>query len=280
MKEPYSLKKLFPFIDLALLSEPTPESTHKELYPKALWFSTNPKEAVAKLTTASILFLHPDAFDRWSDILLELQQHHPLPVKLIIIGDSDYCLGHEHMETLLAFFPETHFWIQNWYGSHERVKLLPIGVNGSWKSTRERTRPIGISFLLHYIGNTHRDEFFSFLNEHPSIQESCLPKTGFQDYCELLSECYTTTCPMGEGYDTFRFWESLMMGTIPIVKEHPFYEVLRMNYPTLPFVVVKDWKDLFDLIPRINQEWYEAIWKEADLSCLEFESWIPDSRGK
>ena len=85
---------------------------------------------------------------------------------------------------------------------------------------------------------------------------------------------------MGEGYDTFRFWESLMMGTIPIVKEHPFYEVLRMNYPTLPFVVVKDWKDLFDLIPRINQEWYEAIWKEADLSCLEFESWIPDSRGK
>lgn len=280
MNKPHQLKNLFPFIDLALLSEPTPDSTHKELYSKALWFSTEAKEAVAKLTTASIVFLHPDAFDRWTDILLELQQNHPLAIKLIIIADSDYCIGHEHMEALLAFFPETHFWIQNWYGSHERVKLLPIGVNGPWMPRREKRRPIGISFLLQYIGNTHRDEFFAFLNEYPMIQGHCLPRTGFQDYCELLSECYCSTCPMGEGYDTFRFWESLMMGTIPIVKEHPFYEVLRMNYPRLPFVVVKDWKDLFDLIPRINQDWYEEIWKEADLSCLDFETWIPDSRGK
>jgi hypothetical protein len=280
MKQPYGLKHMYPFIDVALLLEPTLHTSYKDVYSKILWLSSNPREAVAKLAQAKILFLHPDGFDKWTDILLELQQQHPLPVKLIIIADSDYTLGHEHMDTLLAFFPETQFWIQNWYGSHERVKLLPIGVNGHWTATRERTRPIGISFLLQYIGNVHRDEFFRFLNENPSIQRYCLPKTGFQDYCDLLSECYFSTCPMGEGYDTFRFWESLMMGAIPIVKEHPFYEVLRLHYPKLPFLVVKDWKDLIDLIPTMNQEWYERLWKEADLSCLEVETWIrelPDS---
>ncbi len=283
MSKPYQLKDLFPFIDLALLSEPNPNATYKELYPKAIWFSTNPKEAVAKLANANILFLHPDAFDYWSDILLELQQYRPLPLKLCILADSDLTIGHEHLDSLLAFFPSTHFWVQNWFGSDERVKLLPIGVNGVQKSSRQRSKPLAISFLLQYIGNSHREEFFAFLNHYPAILQHCLPRTDFPEYCDHLSECYFSTCPMGEGYDTFRFWESLMMGTIPIVKEHPFYEVLRMEYPRLPFIVIKDWTDLFELLPTMTQELYDSLWKDADLSCLDLETWIrqlPDSRGK
>lgn len=280
MKQPYQLKHLFPFVDLALLSEPNPDSTHKDLYENAIWYSTDPREAVLKLSKAKVIFLHPDAFDHWSDVLLQLQQHRPLPLQLCILADSDYTLGHEHLDTLLAFFPKTIFWVQNWFGSDERVKLLPIGVMKAWDSRRQRTKPLGISFALNYIGNPHREDFFAFLQENPSIQEHCLPKVGFEEYCELLSECYCTTCPMGEGFDTFRFWESLMMGTIPIVKEHPFYDMVRSQYPKLPFLVVKEWKDVFELLPTFTQEWYESQWKDADVSCLELDTWIkqlPDS---
>lgn len=288
MKRPYQLNQLFPFIDVALFTEPTPTSTIQELYRKALWTSTPLEEVQEKLRNASVLFLHPDGIDYWTTILTN---NPSFPVKLLILANSDYTLGHQHLDPLVKVFPKTIFWVQNWFGYHKNVEFLPIGVNGPHTSRRERQYPLGISFVLNYPGYIHREEFCHFLQATPQIQQYCFPRVGFEEYCELTSECYFSCCPMGGGYDTLRFWETLMMGTIPIVKKHPFYEGLQLHYPGLPMVLVDTWKGLLELLPTLNKELYKHILESAEMSCTTSSYWLtrlgeileggtPDSCGK
>ncbi len=283
MSTGFRFDQLWPFIDLALF----PNS--KEPVKQSISFLTPPKEAVKKLSQASVIYIHPDGFDRWTDILLELQQAKPLPVKLIILADSDYAFGDEHMEALLVFFPQTHFWIQNWCGDHERVKLLPIGVNATYRSTRSKTKELAISYFLTYEGFVHREEYAQFLAKYPCLSEFRIPKVGFEEYCERVSECWFSLCPMGGGYDTYRFWETLMVGTIPVVKKHPFFESLRQQYPKLPFLMLDQWTDLLEHLPVFNETTYLQFMKDSDCSCLFTEYWIQefnslrefsDTRGK
>ncbi len=272
--ECFHIRHLIPYLDLALLSEETQSTLSEELKAKAVWFQTPVKEVVSKLSQAKILYIHPDGYDQWTDILLKLHQHRPLPVKLIVLADSDYTFGNEHLEALVALFPNTHFWVQNWCGDLERVKLLPIGVNATYCETKPKRKVLGISFFLNYEGFVHREEYAEFLQQHPELQDYTIPRLGYPDYCEALSECYFSLCPMGAGYDTYRFWESLMMGCIPIVKKHPFFEVLRLQYPALPFVVVEEWSDLLTLLPLLGEQTYKDWMNSADVSCLSWDTWL------
>jgi hypothetical protein len=274
MKEPYQLKHLFPFIDAALLSG---NDSLEELFPKAIWLSGTLEKS--KLQTAKILFVHPDGILEWRKRLIELHKEEPLHIEVCIIADSDYTMGHEHLDPLLECFPSTQFWVQNWFGYHDRVKFLPIGVNGPCLQQRERYKPLAISFFLNYPGFVHREKFSAFLESTPEVQQYCLPFAPYETYCELVSECRFSCCPMGGGYDTLRFWETLLVGTIPIVKKHPFYEVIKLYYPTLPMVIVDDWKDILEL--DLSEDLYEQHMTNANVDCLSLSYWTSQlQRGK
>lgn len=270
MKKAYQLSSLFPYIDTALFSTPTPESTLQELFPKALWFSTENHDIKNKLQEAKIVFIHPDGIDEWKERLLILSKEVQLSICLFIFAGSDFTLGHEHLDSLLSTFPKSLFWVQNWFGYHERVAFLPIGVNGPPTLVAERRKVLGISSFLTYRGYIHREEFSRFVEQTTWIHEYCYPHVNYQEYCMLLSECLFSCCPMGGGYDTFRFWECLMMNTIPIVKSHVFYKALRLQYPKLAFVEIEAWEDLKDLIPSLSPSFYESILQSSDvLPCFE-----------
>lgn len=239
---------------------------------KCLFYNDPPKEVVEKLSTAKILYVYPDTFDQWTDILLFIHQKKPLPVKLMIFCDSDINLCNDHLDALFAFFGETEFWVQNWIGYHPRCQLLPIGTSHTipLRSQPEKRRQVGLSFVNHYFGCEAREEFYAYVQETPTILEHCLPKTTFDEYCTLVSSCQFHTCPMGEGYDTFRFWETLALGSIPVVKDHFFYDALEYAYPELPFLRIKNWKDLEEAIQKeptplpelpflTDQYWIEKI---------------------
>jgi hypothetical protein len=269
MSPPYQLQHLFPFIDLALLT-PTCSATSLEgLKSKAFFGSEDPAILQEKLSTVSIVFVHPDGLDTWKSYLLAMAN---TSIQLFVLADSDYTMGHEHIDSLLEAFPTAQFWIQNWFGYHDRVKLLPIGVNGPVIVKRHRTKPLAISFFLQYPGYIHREEFCQFLETSPEIQPCCLPSVPYEAYCEKMSEYRFSCCPMGGGYDTLRFWESLMMGTIPVVKTHLFYEVLKLYYPDLPFLIVNDWNDLLSL--DLSEELYNKRMSTANLDCLSLSFWI------
>lgn len=277
MSTPYQLKCLFPFIDVALFTTPNPDSTLQELYSKALWSSTDEQTRKEKLQSAQTVFIHPDGIDMWKSYLLQ-HSHDYNQLRIFIFADSDLTTGHQHIDELLGAFPTSVFWIQNWFGFHPRVFLLPIGVNSISHTSLQRWKPLGVSFFLQYPGFVHREEFTHFIQTNPWVHSYCLPRVEYPIYCSLLSECRFSCCPMGGGYDTYRFWESLMMKTIPIVKSHLFYDVLRMHYPSLPFLVVDTWEDLEELLPTLTPSYYDSLIQSADFSPCYEETWI--ERGK
>lgn len=236
---------IYPFVDYVLTSKNKQKNLDSLLQEKSLFYTDPPKLVVEKLSNAKILYIYPDTFDQWTDILLLIHQKKPLPVKLMIFADSDLSLSNEHLDALIAFFGETEFWIQNWTGDHPRCTLLPLGSSNLMNSVQsDKEEILGISYLNLYNGCAAREEFYTFLNEVPTIQRYCFPKTTFENYCLRLSNVKMHTCPMGEGYDTFRFWESLATGTVPVVKDHFFYDNLANQYPGIPMIRLSSWKDL------------------------------------
>jgi len=81
-------------------------------------------------------------------------------------------------------------------------------------------------------------------------------------------------CPMGCGFDTLRFWECLVVGCIPIVKDDPFYDVLVREYPGVPMIRVKSWEELPDVVEGLTVELYDDLLKKADLECAWEEYWL------
>ena len=65
-----------------------------------------------------------------------------------------------------------------------------------------------------------------------------------------------------------------MVGCIPIVKDHPFYDVLLSQYPGLPFIRVKEWEELPDLIDKLSEDLYTKMMKDADIQVLREEHWL------
>jgi hypothetical protein len=45
-----------------------------------------------------------------------------------------------------------------------------------------------------------------------------MPKCEEQEFYRRLAKLRFSTCPMGAGFDTLRFWECLVVGCTPISK--------------------------------------------------------------
>jgi hypothetical protein len=64
-------------------------------------------------------------------------------------------------------------------------------------------------------------------------------RLSHKDYCEKLSQYKYIISPQGNGVSTHRFWESLYVGSVPIVINHRIYR----DY-SLPFIKLNQWSDL------------------------------------
>lgn len=240
--------ELADYIDTVCTDKNTVNTIRKCYQKKSIVYTDNPKDVLVRLQQSKVIYIEPNSFDEWTDILLVLQEKNPLPIRLIIIAGADYAIGDEHMEIMCGYFPNTQFWIQNWVGSLKQCHYLPLGVVFSHQPPLEKKEKyLGISFLLNYIGNEKRESFFKFLENHSEMEKFLLPRSTYEGYCKELSKCYYSPCPMGEGFDTYRFWECLSLKVVPIVKDHVFYDTVHETFPDLPMIRIKEWEDLLGL---------------------------------
>jgi hypothetical protein len=266
-------RSFFPFVDYALFDEKT-LNINQYYKEKAICIEESPKNVVPKLYSASILMIHPDIFDKWTDILLELTQRKPLNnIKLFIIHGSDFFVDDAIMEIMNAFFPNAIFWIQNYIGLSDKCKLLPIGVMYDYNEPIIKNKLFAISYVSY--NSFYREEFYQFLFDYEQFKlDYYIPITNIDIYIKNLSGMYFTACPMGNGFDTLRFWESLMLRTIPIVKNHTFYDALNDYYPKLPYMKVSSWDELPALVESLTVEKYNEMMKDFDIECLKESFWI------
>jgi hypothetical protein len=60
------------------------------------------------------------------------------------------------------------------------------------------------------------------------------PKKPYIDYLREIGQSIFTICPMGNGVDSHRVWESLYLGSIPIVADCPHFR----GFTDLPMMAV------------------------------------------
>ena len=58
-------------------------------------------------------------------------------------------------------------------------------------------------------------------------------REDFRDYLLEMSRYRFTLCPPGNGFDCFRVWEALLVGSVPIVPESPFWDGFPSDMPLL-----------------------------------------------
>lgn len=270
----FHYEDVIPYLDLALLDSET-ILTNPNYASKGVTLETKPADVAKKLYESKIVYIHPDSYEKWKNILILLHKRKPLPIKFIIMSGSDYYFDDDVLNELYDVFTDTEFWIQNYTGiKAERVSILPIGVTGQYIDCIEKNYLFGISYFSNSGG--FREEFIKFLKEHDDMTQFCTPKKPLDEYLNLLSKFYFTVCPMGNGFDTHRFWETLMVGAVPIVKKHDYFDNLLFQYPNIPIIVINSWEELPLLIESLTQEKYNSICATADISMAETDYWIKE----
>jgi hypothetical protein len=88
-------------------------------------------------------------------------------------------------------------------------------------------------------------------------------------YLRRLRELNFVLCPEGNGVDTVRIYETLLMGGFPIVKRHP---ALNSALAELPICWVDDWK-LRDFPNFLKQEWSRLTSVEWNYQRLDLAFW-------
>jgi hypothetical protein len=168
--------------------------------------------------------------------------------------------------------------ILKWFGinatvDHPKLAAIPLGIAlvGIDKLVEVQEKEIPKRRLLYSNFNeaTHPDRMECkryFEDKKFCFNDSRRP---FAEYLEEVKASKFTVSPRGCGIDCHRVWESLLIGTIPVVtstKLDPLYE-------EFPILIVKDWSEVTEdflnqkhgeLLPRFqNQEkLYAKYWLE------------------
>lgn len=153
---------------------------------------------------------------------------------------------------------------------HDKIFPLPIGPKWQWKTTQffgeskekhikiynelcsdpkqsllnKSTTDINDNLLyFNFSKNTTNAPLFS---SHRGIRNNIYnifikdfkynSNTGFEEYMKILKKYKFSISPPGRGIDAHRTWESLMVGTIPIISE----TTLNKVFEKLPVIILKD----------------------------------------
>ncbi len=264
---------IFQRVDCFLVYTEDQQETFSKSYSNVFTLKSAPKDVAAVLRTANSIYVHPDGFDYWIDVLEVLHKQHPLSIKLFVIAGSDYTIQDQHIEYWTGIFPKAKFWIQNYVGDYPQCRLFPIGVNKSNEmKEHEKTNPLAITFF-NPLNSRERSLLDKYLNTREELQKYRFPQMNMEDYLEKLGSSFFSVCPKGNGYDSIRFWESLSVGSIPLVLNNPFVESLMEHHPELPFMILERWEDLPSFLHSDIQKIYDTYMEMSTLDMLTEDYW-------
>lgn len=134
-----------------------------------------------------------------------------------------------------------HWFVTNLNVEHERMTLLPFGVNNHGP---------GADVLPEYAGVPKRRRLY--VNFQDNTLERVRLKRSYRsgehalcrdtadlpvrDFYQDMASCQFVLCPAGNGVDCYRVWEALYLGCVPVLKESVFAR--KLEALGLPVAVV------------------------------------------
>ena len=178
---------------------------------------------------------------------------------ILVSGVSSYQVGSNGNSDYLELLESKK--VIKWFCTNppifksEKVVPIPIGLE-------EYERPGGNQLILkmfndrefskdkiekaylpyHTIGNNPaRAKSIEYLKTLDFVEVET-EKLGFLDYLNKMSKYKYTICLEGAGWDTHRNYESILVGSIPIMKDSVIKEVYKNN--NLPSIFIEEWENL------------------------------------
>ena len=200
-------------------------------------------------------------------------------VEILVTGHSDYSV--DEAELPILNLPRLKCWFcANKNIEHPKLHSIPLGItNKDEPATRGRHKIIGNTDRIYEIAQNppaYKPTKLAYLNlcvtnytyererimvllankqwithEVPEITES-----GHHNFLSKIHDHKFTISPRGNGLDTHRLWESLYLGTIPIVKKH----LSMKDFEDLPILFVNEWEDVTE---DFLKEQYDLMMKKT-----------------
>lgn len=166
-----------------------------------------------------------------------------------------------------------------WFGMnvdiyHPKLQPIPIGIaNEKWphgnkdillKVINEKNEKKKLVYSNFDI-TTNYDKRYNTLKKlstHSYINFEST-KLMFEDYIRKLSTYKYVISPPGNSVDCHRIWESIYLGVVPIVEEHPALEY----YKDLPILFVKNFNDINEQL--LHDSYYTTVEKNKEKSIIE-----------
>lgn len=166
--------------------------------------------------------------------------------------------------------------VNRWYGMNMNIKIdnitqpILIGMCNHKEYTdfiKNNTAILPkniLAYLNSSMNSSARFECYNTMNFKKFITSKVSAysindgRTNYQkniDYFYDLASSKYSICSSGAGLDTFRFYESMCLLTIPIVLRCDFYEYYENNFPIM---IVDDWDELTE---QLLLEKYEKLFK-------------------
>ena len=201
--------------------------------------------------------------------------------KVIVTAHSDYPCDQ------ILFDQYNHSDLKRWFARHATIKHpkvegVPVGLQepvtpvlGNTMKIFEKSQEIKKNDNLVYL--CWRDETFGGRKKVRGLYQDkswvrvdpvCRERTGFERYLDGLYNHKFVLCPRGNGPESIRMWESLVLRSIPIVERSQ-----AMSYfEDLPILWVDSWDDVLTE-SYLEEKYEEIINKEFDLGPLTVSYW-------
>tara|TARA_R100000008_G_scaffold84500_1_gene72044 strand:- start:3923 stop:4744 length:822 start_codon:yes stop_codon:yes gene_type:complete len=162
---------------------------------------------------------------------------------------------------------------------HYKLNSIPLGVaNKRWAhgnidiieevstSDENKENLAYMNFDISTNSNT-RSEVHNLFSDQSYVY--CAPKKSFGEYLKDLKSSKFCISPQGRGVDCHRIWESILMRTIPIVKDCQNISFYR----DMPILIIDDWAQIDE---KFLEEEYENKINKWDDSKLFMDHWIKE----
>ncbi len=176
----------------------------------------------------------------------DLQQVKELQNLTLVTHESDVPIT----KSLYSSKPDC---INKWFGInilHKNDKLIPIpiGIPGQFTDFYEKNYGVEKNLnhdkinkiYINFRDNTNSKER-SGLKSYFSKKDWAIvdvDQISPDQYQENLRKYTYNLCPIGNGIDTYRIWETLVAGSIPITKDHIAFK----NFKNFPIIFLKNLK--------------------------------------
>jgi hypothetical protein len=208
--------------------------------------------------------------------------HPPQTETLIVTGHSDFPI----VDQLFNFYPRATWWGTNKQSA--RAHALPLGITNN--TNESELHPIygNLDVMVEVANGPREIRNLVYMNfavgtypaERQPVWGRFVDKTwvtvgtpvstleGRKTFLEDIRNHSFVLCPRGNGIDTHRLWETLYMGSIPIVRQ----DIAHADWQDLPILFVNSWDDVTEDFLRKEESRIRNT--EWNLRKLHVQYWI------